>query len=148
MVDVDWRVEHDQPEYQFEVDKEKAMRYGISPAQVVTTVNAALSGQNAGVLHQAYSFNTVNIKLQLNDADKSGIEDIKNIKLISQQGNAVPIGDLITLPRGSKKKRFTAKIKGSCLRNSRYGRKTGKPILCHEQNFRQVKNNQKPTRAV
>ena len=34
VVDVDWRVEADQPEYNFVVDKEKAMQQGIAAAQV------------------------------------------------------------------------------------------------------------------
>lgn len=104
VVDVDWRVERDQPEYSVEVDKEKAMRSGVAPAQIVTTVHAALSGQNVGTLHSASSFNSVNINLQLNDADKTGIADIKNLKVINQQGNAIPIGDLVTIRKGIKEK--------------------------------------------
>lgn len=104
VVDVDWRVERDQPEYSVEVDKEKAMRFGVAPAQVVATVHAALSGQNVGTLHSASSFNTVNINLQLNDADKTVVADIKNLKVINQQGNAIPIGDLVTIHKGVKEK--------------------------------------------
>ena len=104
VVDVDWRVERDQPEYSVEVDKEKAMRFGVAPAQIVATVHAALSGQNVGTLHSASSFNTVNINLQLNDADKTVVADIKNLKVINQQGNAVPIGDLVTIHKGIKEK--------------------------------------------
>lgn len=104
VVDVDWRVERDQPEYSVEVDKEKAMRFGVAPAQVVATVHAALSGQNVGTLHSASSFNTVNINLQLNDADKTVVADIKNLKVINQQGNAIPIGDLVTIHKGIKEK--------------------------------------------
>lgn len=104
VVDIDWRVERDQPEYQVEVDKEKAMRYGVAPAQIVATVNAALSGQNVGTLHKPSSFNPININLQLQDADRSDMNDIKNLKVISQQGTAVPIGDLVTITKGIKEK--------------------------------------------
>jgi multidrug efflux pump subunit AcrB len=104
VVDVDWRVEHDQPEFEVVVDKEKAGRNGIATAQVVATVNAALSGLNVGVLHQAASFNQVNILLQVADADKSSINDIKNLKIINQQGNAVPIGDLVNIEKKTKEK--------------------------------------------
>ena len=104
VVDIDWRVEHDQPQFNFEVDKEKAMQYGVAPAQVVAVVNAALSGANVGTLHSANSYNQVNIKLQLNDADKSSIEDIKNVKVINQQGTAIPVGDLITIHQNIKEK--------------------------------------------
>ena len=104
VVDIDWRVEHDQPEYQLEIDKEKAMRYGIAPAQIVATVNAALSGQTVGVLHRPSSFNPIPISLQLSDADKSSLDDLKNLKLINQQGNAVAVGDLVSFHKGIKEK--------------------------------------------
>ena len=104
VVDIDWYTEDDQPQYNFEVDKEKAMRYGIAPAQVVANVNAALSGQVAGALHKPASFSPINIKLQLKDADKSDIEELKNLKVIGQQGNAVPLGDLITISKTIKEK--------------------------------------------
>lgn len=104
VVDVDWMVEADQPEYHFEIDKEKALRNGIAPAQIVATMNAALSGMNAGVLHQSSSFDPVNINLQLSDADKSGLADLGNIKIVNQQGNTVPISDMVTITKRIKEK--------------------------------------------
>lgn len=104
VVDVDWYAEDDQWQYHFEVDKEKAMRNGIAPAQVVANVYAALSGQTAGTLHKPTSYSPVNIKLQLSDADKSGIEEIKNLKVIGEQGNAVPVGDLVAITKTVKEK--------------------------------------------
>ncbi|MBI1781255.1 MAG: efflux RND transporter permease subunit [Sphingobacteriales bacterium] len=104
VVDVDWYAEDDQWQYHFEVDKDKAMRYGVAPAQVVANMYAALSGQVAGTLHKPTSFSPVNIKLQLSDADKSGIEELKTLKVIGQQGNAVPVGDLVTITKTVKEK--------------------------------------------
>ena len=104
VVDVDWMVEDDQPEYHFEIDKEKAMRNGIAPAQIVATMNAALSGMNAGVLHQPASFNPVNINLQLSDADKSGLADLGNVKIVNQQGNTVSVSNMVTITKRVKEK--------------------------------------------
>ncbi|MBS1654602.1 MAG: efflux RND transporter permease subunit, partial [Bacteroidetes bacterium] len=104
VVDVDWMVEDNQQEYDFEVDKEKAMRYGVAPAQVVATIRAALSGNTVGTLHKPSSFNPVNIVLQLSDADKSTLNDLKNLKVISQSGNTVAIGDLVIIKPAVKEK--------------------------------------------
>ncbi|NNV56706.1 efflux RND transporter permease subunit [Limnovirga soli] len=104
VVDVDWMVEADQPEYNFVVDKEKAIRYGIAPAQVVATINAALSNANVGVLHTPASYNQENIVLKLSDADKTNINDIKDLKIISQQGIAVAIGDITSVEKTIKEK--------------------------------------------
>lgn len=104
VVDVDWMVEDDQPEYNLAVDKEKAMKMGVAPAQVVATVNAALSGITVGNLHKPTSDDQVNIKLQLSDADKTDIKDVLNLKVIGQQGNAVPVGDLVQVTEQTKQK--------------------------------------------
>ncbi|MTK53040.1 efflux RND transporter permease subunit [Paludibacter sp.] len=99
VVDVDWMVEDDQPELNFEVDKEKAMKMGVAPAQVVATVRAALSGMPAGVLHRPNSYQPVNIMLQLNDADKASVADLSNLKVVNQQGMVVPVSDLIQVKK-------------------------------------------------
>lgn len=84
VVDVDWMVEDEQQEYHFNVDKEKAMRYGIAPAQVVATMNAALSGQQAGLLHTPASYGQTKIVLQLADSDKQDIGDMLSLKIIGR----------------------------------------------------------------
>ena len=104
VVDIDWYTEDDQWQYQFEVDKDKAMRYGITTGQVAANMNAAMSGQVAGTLHEPASFSPVNIKLQLSNADKSGVEELKSLKVVGQQGNAVSIGDLVTINKSIKEK--------------------------------------------
>lgn len=104
VVDVDWYAEDDQWQYHFEVDKDKAMRLGVAPAQVVANMNAALSGMVAGTLHKPTSYSPVNIKLQLSNADKGGIEELKNLKVVGQAGNTVPIGDLVTIRKTVKEK--------------------------------------------
>ena len=104
VVDIDWTAEDDEWQYHFEVNKDKAMRYGITTAQVVANMNAVLSGLVGGTLHEPNSFSPVNIKLQMSNADKSGIDELKNLKLIGQLGNAVSLGDLVTVTRMAKEK--------------------------------------------
>jgi len=109
VVDSDWMTEADQPEFRFVVDKEKAMRQGVAPAQVVATINAALSNMPVGVLHNPVSFDPVNIVLQLNDVDKTDINDLQNLKVINQQGHAISIGDLVNITKETKEKNIYRK---------------------------------------
>lgn len=104
VVDVDWSVEDAQTEYKFEVDKDKAMKLGIPNAQVVQNMRAALSGMPVGVLHQPSSVNQVGIVLQLSEKEKSSIEDILSMKVVNQQGMAIPVGDLVQVTKGEKEK--------------------------------------------
>lgn len=109
VVDVDWMVEHDQPEYRVDVDKEKAMRRGVAPAQVTAMVNAALSGMPAGNIFQPEAFNQTQIRLQLGDADKATMDDLLDVKIMSMQGNTVPVRDLVTVTRQIKPKNIYRK---------------------------------------
>ena len=104
VVDADWMVEDDQPEYRIAVDKEKAMRYGVATAQVSATINAALSGMNVGNIYQPASFNQAIIKLQLSDADKANMNDILDLKIVGMQGNVVPVRDVVTVTQQIKQK--------------------------------------------
>ncbi|MBZ5855612.1 efflux RND transporter permease subunit [Flavihumibacter profundi] len=104
VVDVDWMVEDDQPEYHIEVDKEKAMKYGVTAAQVTNTINAALSGMPVGNIYQPASYNQTIIKLQLSDSDKSDINDILDLKITGMQGNSVPVRDVVTVARQIRQK--------------------------------------------
>ena len=139
VVDADWMVEADQPEYHVAVDKEKAMRYGVAPAQVTATVNAALSGMPVGNIYQPASYNQTAIKLQLSDADKTNMDDILDIKVMGMQGNEVPIRDLVTVTKQTKaKKHLSQKSERSCLCAGRYGRKPWKVRLTLCRIFRIV----------
>lgn len=109
VVDADWMVEDDQQEYQIQVDKEKAMRYGVATAQVTTIVNAALSGMPVGNVYQPSSFNQTVIKLQLSDADKTSMDDILDLKIVGIQGNIVPIRDVATVTMQLKQKNIYRK---------------------------------------
>lgn len=109
VVDTDWMVEHDQPEYHLEVDKEKAMRYGIATAQVTATINAALSGMPAGHIYEPASFNQTMIKLQLSDADKASMDDILDIKISGIQGFSIPIRDVVTVTKRIRQKNIYRK---------------------------------------
>jgi len=104
VVDVDWMVEADQKELAFDVDKEKAMLRGVAPAQVVGAIQSAIGGEMAGVVHQESSSVSVPVKLQLADADKNDINNLKNLTVVNQRGESVPVGDLVQITEKVKDK--------------------------------------------
>ena len=104
VVDVDWMVESDQKEYVFDVDKEKAMLRGIAPAQVTAAIQSAIAGETAGMAHQESSSVSVPIRLQLSDADKNSINDLRNLTIVNQRGESVPVGDLVQVTEKLKEK--------------------------------------------
>jgi len=99
VVDLDWSREADQPEYRFVVDKEKAMRNGIAPAQVAMAVHALISGGAAGLLHKPDAYEVENIRLQVAEADKDNLPALDNLPVKGQAGNIMPLGSLGTWQR-------------------------------------------------
>ena len=61
VVDVDWEVEAAGPRLEILVDREKAIRAGITVEQVVRTIRVALSGADAGLIHAPTSRDPVPI---------------------------------------------------------------------------------------
>ncbi|MCS6806883.1 MAG: efflux RND transporter permease subunit [Acidobacteriota bacterium] len=95
VVDVDWYVEDDQPIYRFVVDKQKAALHGISAEQVAATLRIAVEGMSVGLLHQPQEKEDVPIMLRLPRQQRSSVEDLNQIKLMGQNGQLVPLGELV-----------------------------------------------------
>ncbi|SDI51799.1 efflux RND transporter permease subunit [Winogradskyella thalassocola] len=97
VVDIDWMVEDDQIEYQFDINKEKAMLYGVAPQQIAYTMNMALSNRAITNLYDEDAVNQIGLVLALDEKEKSTITDISQLKVKSKQGNMVPISDLVDI---------------------------------------------------
>jgi multidrug efflux pump subunit AcrB len=97
VVDVDWMVEADQTEYQFVIDKEKAMLYGVAPQQITYTMNMALSNRPLTTLYDEDAVSQIGLVLALDENEKSTVRDISQLKVTSKQGNLVSISDLVDI---------------------------------------------------
>jgi multidrug efflux pump subunit AcrB len=97
VVDIDWMVEAAQKEYQFVINKEKAMLYGVAPQQIAYTMNMALSNKSITTLYDESSVNQIGLLLSLEEKEKSNIQDITQLKVKSTHGNLVSIADLINI---------------------------------------------------
>ncbi|MFD0988477.1 efflux RND transporter permease subunit [Mariniflexile jejuense] len=97
VVDIDWMVESDQTEFQFDINKEKAMLYGVAPQQIAYTMNMALSKKAITNLYDEDAVNQIGLVLALDEREKSTITDISQLKLKSKQGNMIPIADLVDI---------------------------------------------------
>jgi len=97
VVDVDWYVEDDQKKIVFDVDREKATRNGISADYVAKTVGMLLGGGGFGLLHIEQDKEPVEIFLQAPLSERAGIENLKEITLISPDGNQVSLSELVSI---------------------------------------------------
>jgi len=109
VVDVDWSVEDAQVEYRLEVDKEKAMLNGIAAQQIVANLTQILGEYPIHNLYDEDAAKPINIVLALDDADKTSLEDIQNLKIKGAQGNMVPVKDLVSVKLDTLQKSISHK---------------------------------------
>ena len=96
VVDIDWYVEDPQAKYDLQVDLEKAALYGITAADVTRTLQVALGGAEAGLLHTASAREDVPILVRLSRADRSGAERLAGLKVVGITGKQVSLGEVTT----------------------------------------------------
>ena len=104
VVDVDWMVESDQTEYEFIIDKEKAILYGVTPQQIAQTMNMALSERSITNLYDENASKRVGLILALDEKEKSTLNDITQLKVKSSQGTMITIGALVDIQEKTKSK--------------------------------------------
>ncbi len=97
VVDVDWYVEDPQIKYDMTVDLDKAALHGISAADVTRTMQIALGGASAGLLHDPASREDVPIEVRLSRPDRSGIEAMGALKLPTSGGGQVSLREVTKL---------------------------------------------------
>uniref|UniRef100_UPI003216BEDB efflux RND transporter permease subunit n=1 Tax=uncultured Draconibacterium sp. TaxID=1573823 RepID=UPI003216BEDB len=104
VVDIDWQVEDDQTEYKFNVMKEKAALLGVSTQQVVHSVQLALGGQEVTQLYAEKEHDQVGISLRFAEEERSSLEDLKKINILSMTGQKVALGDVIEIEETTQDK--------------------------------------------
>jgi multidrug efflux pump subunit AcrB len=86
------------------VDKEKAMLAGIAPQQIVYAVNMALRGAEVSHLYAEKDHEQVGITLRLEEHNRTNVDDLRKISLMSSHGEMVTIGDLVNISKVIKEK--------------------------------------------
>jgi len=94
VVDVDISAEDDQQRLVFETDKPKAALSGVSTENIAKTLQLALDGLRATVLHQASEVDPLWIELRLPRSIRSATDDLEEIYVRGQDGQMVQVGAL------------------------------------------------------
>jgi multidrug efflux pump subunit AcrB len=97
VVDVDWEVEATGPRVEIHVDREKSMRLGITPEQVVRTLRLALDGADAGLVHDPTSRDQVPIVLRLARKQRAHLDDLLQLNVHGGDGQMVPLSEIASI---------------------------------------------------
>jgi multidrug efflux pump subunit AcrB len=98
VVDVDWYVESERPQWRLDVDSDKAAQSGVSAAEVASVVRMAGAGMPAGLLHDPRAREAVPVMLRLPKAQRGSIEHLSSIRL--QGLSPVSVGELARVTGG------------------------------------------------
>ncbi len=97
IVDVDDSIEAAAEKIIIKVDQQKAALLGVSQHDVVTTLSAALSGEDASYLHSENVKYPLPIRLEFSVADKANIQSLLALHVQGANGQMVSLSDIVTL---------------------------------------------------
>ncbi len=104
VVDVDWYVEDDHDEYNLVVDKEKAALQGISTADIAATMEIAVGGVTAGLLHDPKEKEDIAIVVRFPRSTRSDISRLREINIKTPNGAMLPLSEVATFTRSNREK--------------------------------------------
>ncbi|AJQ93637.1 efflux RND transporter permease subunit [Gynuella sunshinyii] len=97
IVDVDNSVEAAQPKLIARIDQQKAAQLGVNQQSIVAAMAAVLSGEDVSYLHSPSFKYPVPIRMEYPVADKADMKSVLALRVRSQNGQLVPLSDLITV---------------------------------------------------
>ncbi len=95
IIDVDDSVEANAPKLIMKIDQQKAALLGVPQQSIVAAIAAVLGGEDASYLHGAEVKYPLPIRLEYNVANKADIESVLQLHVRSQQGNLVPLSEVV-----------------------------------------------------
>jgi len=104
VVDVDWYVEDPGQKIDIEIDRDKAMRAGITAEMIVRTLRIALEGAEVGLLHDERARTPVPLLLRLDRTQRSSLEGLLSVGVHGARGDLVPLGELVRPVSGTREK--------------------------------------------
>jgi multidrug efflux pump subunit AcrB len=93
IVDIDSSVESSASRYVIEVDRQRAALLGVSQAQVTSTLELALQGEDVTFIHRAREKEPIPVRLEIPVAAKSEIEGLMSLEIRSREGVPVPLAE-------------------------------------------------------
>ncbi|HHJ80157.1 MAG TPA: efflux RND transporter permease subunit, partial [Candidatus Tenderia electrophaga] len=95
VVDVDDSIEAEAPKLIIKVDQRKAALNGVSQQQIVTTLSAALNGEDASYLHVGNVKYPLPLRLEYPVAAKARVDDLLALRVRNQDGRLVALADIV-----------------------------------------------------
>lgn len=99
VVDIDDTVDAERSEFDFILDKEKAALHGVTTADVVQSLQTALSGSTPATVHLPGERQPLMVKLILPRVKRSGIVTLSQIPIKTISGEMIPLAEIVNIVR-------------------------------------------------
>lgn len=96
IVDVDDYVDEPQTVIHYRLDRQQAALHGVTVAAVADTLNTALSGQFAGIVHAPGERQPLDIRVRLTRPERSSLADLETLRVRGADGALIPLGEIGT----------------------------------------------------
>jgi len=90
--DLESSVEDVRPELHVNIDRGKANLYGLSAAQIASTVQDALLGRVVSLYQEEGE--QIDIRVRLDEEDRNSIDEVKNLLISSNMGFQIPLKEI------------------------------------------------------
>ncbi|RQO79688.1 CusA/CzcA family heavy metal efflux RND transporter [Pedobacter sp. KBW01] len=80
------------PQIVVKINRDRIAQYGLSVETVNQALNTAFAGQSAGLVYEGEQ--RYDITVRLSQANRKGIDDVKNVYVSAPNGNQVPLDQL------------------------------------------------------
>jgi len=97
IVDIDDSTESATDRLIIKIDRQKAAKLGVSQSVISQAINTAIKGEDASYLHSGHSKYSVPIRLEVEQYQKSNIEQLLLLKVRNSEGILVAIKDLVNI---------------------------------------------------
>jgi multidrug efflux pump subunit AcrB len=97
VVDVDSYVEDDQTEQVFTIDRDKAALAGVSQGEIDATLRIALSGIDAGLLHDESEAEDVPIRVEVPRALRPSLDSLRALQVHGAGDRLVSLGTVVRI---------------------------------------------------
>ncbi|MEN6448107.1 MAG: efflux RND transporter permease subunit [Syntrophaceae bacterium] len=104
VVDVDWFVEDDQEKLSLVVDQEKAAANGISTETIARSLQVALNGAPAGLVHMDREKEPVELFLRMPLDQRADLNRLLSLTVQAPSGRQVPLAELVGAHSGVEDK--------------------------------------------
>jgi len=127
IVDVQNSYRQAKPELHISINRDKAFRYGLTTAQIESTIRTATYGTVAGIFRE--SGDEIDILVRYDKKNRNSIKDLGDITITSPMGFTIPLKQVVTWKIGegpltishehqTRKVTITANLSGTDLQSS------------------------------